>query len=245
MKGQERFCTRLTDKHSFTSMRVYSKQCFLWSPDKNIRHFFTEQQPRAMWHESFGTRERLCLTLQQAEQFDWYRHLDRLCTVTSDEKYGRCRGLIVYHTADGDGGGAHQRIIEVDAATNNFHKLSFLYDVIQEAFNKNDLATLRLNYDQGQHLIIPFAHFVGVEITRQNFMVCSCKVNHYEKLRPGSEPTAGNYALASRILKAFSLWKEVREYMEKTGPKRRIDDELLEETQKRSKSAKPKTDDIN
>lgn len=198
-----------------------------------------------MWHESFGTDKRLCLTLQQAEKFDWYRHLDRLCTVTSDEKYGRCRCLIAYHTPADDDGGDHQRIIEVDAATNEFHKLSFLYDVIQEALYKNDLATLRLNYDQGQHLIIPFAHFVGVEITRQDFVVCSCKVDHHEKIRPGSETTSVIYALASRILKAFSLWKEERECVEKAGPKIRIDDEVLEETQKRSKAAKPKTDDIN
>lgn len=187
-----------------------------------------------LWHESFGSEAQLLLSLEQAEQFDWFRHSDRLCSVTSGVEFGVCCAYIAYHSQHVNS----QRIIVVKGKTNDFGELRGVYKKLDEVIDAHRVMTLRLNYSTGMRIKIPFTHFKSVKISPKKFSLRSCQAKHFEKVSAGDEMPSEKFQTAARILKAFSRWKEEQEFLKKAGPKRRIDEAEVEEMQGRTKFAK-------
>lgn len=166
-------------------------------------------------------------TLEEALAFNWDNHIERLCAVTWGPPDAARSGTFVYYhsgTWSPNSMPDQERCIQIGDGRILPRDLRPVYDRIDEALRKANIAANSIGYGDAFRTIWPVAHLKSLTIGPKEFKMCSCRTNQWENPRDGSASLYHDrFRMASGIIAAWGEQIEEREYVEEVGTKRKLD----------------------
>jgi hypothetical protein len=166
-------------------------------------------------------------TLEEALAFNWDNHIERLCSVTWGPPDAHRSGAFVHYHSGTWGPGtmpAQERCIQIGDGRILPCDLKQVYERIEAALRKANIAAHTIIYGDAFRTIWPVAHLKSLTIGPKEFKMCSCRADQWENPRDGGAALYHDqFRMASKIIAAWGEQIEEHEYVEEVGTKRKLD----------------------